>query len=86
MANGHGGKRPNSGRKPKVDEQILIERLTPMADDAYKALHQGVKTGEPWAIKMWMEYYHGKPKETVAMEVQQPKMPKFSWNKKDDGE
>ena len=32
-----GGKRNGAGRKPKVDEQALIEKLTPIEDIAFKA-------------------------------------------------
>jgi len=61
----HGGVRPNAGRKPKADEIQLIERLSPLADDAYKALHAGLKEGNPAFVKLWFEYMHGKPKQTI---------------------
>ena len=63
--NNKGTKGNKGGRPPKRDEQKLIEKLSPMADLAYKALESAVKNGESWAVKMWMEYMHGKPKETV---------------------
>ncbi len=69
MANGHGGKRPNSGRKSRMEELKMIERLTPMADDAYKALHEGIKSGSVHFVKLFFEYYAGKPKQIVEAEV-----------------
>jgi hypothetical protein len=60
-----GGARPGAGRKPKADELKLIERLSPMADDAYKALHNGVKSKNPMFVKLWMEYMHGKPSQRI---------------------
>jgi hypothetical protein len=58
---GHKG----SGRKPKADEQKLIERLTPLANDAYKALHNALKDEQGWAVKLFMEYMNGKPNQRV---------------------
>lgn len=59
--NNRGTKGNKGGRPKKVAEQKLIEALSPMAETAYKGLERALKDGEPWAIKMWMEYYHGKP-------------------------
>lgn len=66
MAKGHGGKRPGSGRKGKADEQALIERLSPMDDIAHKQLQTALKSGEPWAIKMFFEYRYGKPHQSTT--------------------
>jgi hypothetical protein len=68
MADGrkkNGGKRPNAGRKPKTDELALIERLSPLDDDAFKQLRDGVKSGDFQCIKMFFEYRFGKPKQTI---------------------
>lgn len=63
MANG--GKRPGSGRKGKAEEIQLIEKLGPMAPDAFDAIAKGVKTGDYSYVKLFMEYYAGKPRERV---------------------
>ena len=75
--NNKGTKGNRGGRKPKRDEQKLIERLSPMADAAYNALEKAINKGEPWAIKMWMEYSHGKPiqKTETKMELQGKNFP-----------
>lgn len=65
--NGHGGKREGAGRKPKVEETKLIERLSPLDDMAFEALRKGVEKGDYAFVKMFMEYRYGKPKETVSM-------------------
>ena len=65
----NGGARKGAGRKPKIDEIKMIERLTPMADDAYKALHEGIKSGSVHFVKLFFEYYAGKPKQIVEAEV-----------------
>ena len=62
-----GGAREGAGRPSKAEEQRLIERLTPMNDDALKALHDGVRNANSFYVKMFMEYFYGKPRETVKM-------------------
>ena len=64
----NGGSRQGAGRKPKAEEQQLIEKLTPMNKDALKALRDAVKDGESWAVKLYFEYFYGKPKQTLALE------------------
>ena len=63
--NGHGGVRKGQGRPAKAEEQKLIERLTPLSDDAYKALSDSLKDGQGWAVKLFMEYMYGKPKQSI---------------------
>ena len=63
MANG--GARPGAGRKSKAEEIKLIEQLTPLAEDALKALKSGIKAGEFPFIKLFYEYYAGKPTDKV---------------------
>ena len=53
------------GRKPKVEEQLLIEKLSPFEDVALQKLEQAVKSGENWAIKLYFEYRYGKPRQTI---------------------
>ena len=61
----NGGNRAGAGRKPKAEEQKLIERLTRLADDAYKALHNALKDEQGWAVKLFMEYMNGKPNQRI---------------------
>lgn len=56
-----GGYRENAGRKSKAEEQKLIERLTPMADKAHLKLQEAIDRGEQWAVRLFFEYYYGKP-------------------------
>ena len=53
-----------AGRKPKADEQQLIEKLSPMEPLALKKLEEAISEGKSWAIKIYMEYSYGKPRET----------------------
>ena len=55
------------GRPPKVEEQKLIERLTPLQDKAFTALEKAIDSEQNWAVKLWFEYMYGKPKEKVEI-------------------
>ena len=61
----NGGHKTNGGRKSKAEEQKLIENLTPMNPDALKELSKAVKGGEQWAIKLFFEYFYGKPQQRL---------------------
>lgn len=60
-----GGKREGAGRKSKAEEQQLIERLTPLREKGFKALESGLDKKLPWAVKLFMEYMYGKPKQST---------------------
>lgn len=62
---GNGGAREGAGRKPKIDELKLIEKLTPMEDEALKQLKKGVKSGDYRFIALYMNYLYGKPKDSL---------------------
>lgn len=61
-----GGARPGSGRKSKADEIKLVEMmdsiLTPQ--EAWEKLAEFAQT-DIVALKLWMEYRFGKPKQQV---------------------
>ena len=61
----HGGKREGAGRKSKAEEQSLVEKLTPMEEEALKALTDALKKKQPWAVKLFMQYLYGMPKQQV---------------------
>jgi hypothetical protein len=63
MANG--GKREGAGRKSKAEEVKLIEALTPLAPKALKALQAGIEAGEFPFVKLFYEYYAGKPTDKL---------------------
>jgi len=67
MADGrkNNGGHKSAGRKPKADEQALIEKLSPLEDKAFKALDDAIKEGHHWAVKMYFEYVYGKPRERI---------------------
>jgi len=58
-----------AGRKPKAEEVKLVERLSPLEDDALKALTEGVQSGDIKWITLYLNYYLGKPRETRDINV-----------------
>lgn len=63
-----GGFRPGSGRKSKAEELKLIEKLSPMEGIALEKLQAGINKGDFAFIKLYFEYYFGKPTETIDLE------------------
>lgn len=65
----NGGARKGAGRKPKADEQQLIEKLSPLDSIAFKALKKGLTDGQNWAVKLFFEYKFGKAKEFKEISI-----------------
>lgn len=63
----HGGHRDGSGRKPKADEIKFIERLDNFIDTdlPIEELRNLIKEGNFNAIKLYLEYRYGKPKDSL---------------------
>ena len=61
----NGGARKGAGRKSKAAELKLIENLTPMNDMALQSLEKGLEKKEQWAVKLFFEYFYGKPQQRV---------------------
>lgn len=66
----HGGARAGSGRKPKADEIKLIEQMDSvmLPDSVWLALSGKVEDGDVMAIKTWLGYRYGMPKQMVINE------------------
>jgi hypothetical protein len=64
------------GRKPKAEEQRLIETLEPMHPIALDALKKALDDRQSWAVKLFFEYFYGKPTTVVDLNttevLQQP--------------
>ena len=65
-----GGPRPNSGRPKRMDEQAIIEKLTPMAETAFKVLEQKILEGDMVAIKLYMSYFIGLPTQKIENKIE----------------
>lgn len=69
--NNHGGARKGAGRKPKAEEQTLIEKLSPLDEKALEALKDGLEDGQHWAVKLFMQYRFGMPKQVTEIQTTQ---------------
>ena len=66
-----GGKRIGAGRKPKVQEKDLIDKLDSIIDkeEVIKTLGQKALDGDMRALGLYMGYRYGKPKETKDIHI-----------------
>jgi hypothetical protein len=81
---GKGGYIPGSGRKPKADEIKIIEQMDAIAvpEDAWRALWFKCQDGDIQAIKCWLNYRFGMPKQVVDVTTQGEKVtPPIEWIK-----
>lgn len=62
-----GTKGNKGGRKPKIEEIAVIEQMDAVAvpEKAWRALWGRVEEGDTNAIKCWIEYRFGKPKQSL---------------------
>lgn len=67
----HGGSRPNSGRLKKDEVLSLIETMDAITvpENVWKALYQKVLENDVNAIKLWLSYRFGMPKQTIDNNV-----------------
>ena len=75
---------PGSGRKPKADEIKIIEQMDAIAvpEDAWRALWDKCQDGDIQAIKCWLNYRFGMPKQVVDVTTQGEKVtPPIEWIK-----
>ena len=61
------GGNKSAGRKPKADEIKLIESMDAISapESVWLALYKKVGDGDVQAIKTWLSYRFGMPKQTV---------------------
>lgn len=68
----NGGARPNSGRLKKDEVITLIETMDAIAvpDTIWKMLYAKVLDSDVNAIKIWLSYRFGMPKQTIDQKVE----------------
>jgi hypothetical protein len=61
------GGNKNAGRKPKIEEIKLIETMDAIAvpDSVWRMLYAKVLDSDVQAIKTWLQYRYGMPKQIV---------------------
>ena len=67
MENKRGGKREGSGRKPKIEEDSLIAKMDNVMslELVLDKLAENINGKETNAIKTWLSYRLGMPKQTI---------------------
>jgi hypothetical protein len=65
-----GGYRPGGGRPRRMDEQQIIEKLQPMAETAFRILHEKVAQGDMKAIQLYMQYFIGLPTQKIESKIE----------------
>ena len=82
----HGGKRPNSGRKPKDEEQRIRDLVSPYVDGAINKvidiMVNGQKSSDQLAAaKLILEYRFGKPeqKQDITSNGKDINIPLMKW-------
>jgi len=68
----NGGARKGAGRKPKADELKIIEQMDAVAipKKMWKLLYDKATEGDTNAIKSWLQYRFGMPKQTIDQTTQ----------------
>lgn len=63
----HGGKREGAGRKSKADEIKRLEMMDSVATpkEVWDSLWKVAKKGNTQALRTWVEYRFGKPKDRI---------------------
>lgn len=80
----NGGARPGAGRKPKADEIAIIEQMDAVAvpSQAWQELWNKCVEGDTQAIKTWLNYRFGMPKQKVDVTTDGEKLtPPIEWIK-----
>jgi len=65
-----GGARPGAGRKRRMEEHEIIERLSPMADVAFKVLKEKIAEGDMKAIQIFCSYFIGLPTQKIENKIE----------------
>jgi hypothetical protein len=81
---GKGGYIPGSGRKPKADEIKLIEQMDAVAVPVkiWAALLNRCENGDTQAIKTWLNYRFGMPRQQIDVTTLGEKVtPPIEWLK-----
>lgn len=78
----NGGARPGAGRKPKIQEVKLIEQMDAISvpNEIWEALLFKCKQGDTQAIKLWLSYRFGLPKQQIDVTTNGEKIaPPIQW-------
>ena len=78
----NGGARPGAGRKPKIQEIKIIEQMDAICvpDQIWNALLMKCSQGDTQALKLWLSYRFGLPKQQIDITSNGEKIaPPIQW-------
>jgi hypothetical protein len=78
----NGGARPGAGRKPKIQEIKIIEQMDAIAvpQRIWEALLRKCEEGDTQALKLWLAYRLGLPKQQIDITSNGEKIaPPIQW-------
>ena len=65
-----GGAREGAGRKRRMEEHEIIERLSPMADLCFNTLKERIEQGDMKAVAVFLSYYIGLPTQKIESKIE----------------
>ena len=65
-----GGAREGAGRKRRMEEHEIIERLSPMADLCFNTLKDRIEQGDMKAVAVFLSYYIGLPTQKIESKIE----------------
>ena len=78
----NGGARPGAGRKPKIQEIKIIEQMDAICvpEKIWSALLMKCSQGDTQALKLWLSYRFGLPKQQIDITSNGEKIaPPIQW-------
>jgi hypothetical protein len=67
---GRGGAREGAGRKKRLEEYEIMERLAPLHDIAINALSAGLEKHDMKAVDIYFRYAYGLPTQRVESKIE----------------
>ena len=65
-----GGKRDGAGRKRRMEEHEIIERLSPMHAIAIEALEHCLLNKDIKAVQIFFQYFYGLPTQRIESKIE----------------
>jgi hypothetical protein len=67
---GRGGVREGAGRKKRIEEYEIMERLSPLHDIAIQALSAGLEKHDMKAVDIYFRYAYGLPTQRLESKIE----------------
>jgi len=70
VKSGRGGAREGAGRKKRLEEHEIMQRLSPLHDIAIQALSAGLEKHDMKAVDIYFRYAYGLPTQRVESKIE----------------